>query len=320
MIGEAVVLDLRPARLPSRALAFALDAAIMGLLGVIVLVVTSLVGADFDGALAAAVTIAVIVGILVGYPLLWETLTRGRSPGKYALGLRVVRDDGGPIRFRHALTRALTGVLLDFGVITAGTGIVAIVVSLCSAQGKRLGDLLAGTLVLRERVPRAATSAIPSVDPGLAAWATGLELSRVPDDLALTARQFLARAPELAPHVRVSMGERLAGDVAARVAPAPPPGVPPEPYLAAVLGERRRRETARLAASSSASSAPDARPWSASIPEQASGPPSVPGAPAGGQPASGQPAGRSPASGQPAGTPASGHPAGAPASGFAPPG
>jgi hypothetical protein len=83
--------------------------------------------------------------------------------------------------------------------------------------------------------------------PGpLAGWAAGLELSGLPDAVALSARQFLQRATDLDPAVRRSLGERLAGQVASQVSPAPPPGTPPESYLAAVLAERRRRAEARL--------------------------------------------------------------------------
>jgi len=162
--GEAVALDLRPARVPSRALALLVDVVAMGVLLIGVLVLVALAGDSFDPALAAALFLAVAVLVLVGWPTAWETLTRGRSPGKYAMGLRVVRDDGGPIRFRHAFTRALTGLVVDFGVLSGGTGVVAVVVSASSARGKRVGDLLAGTVVLRERVPReaSATGALPA--------------------------------------------------------------------------------------------------------------------------------------------------------------
>ena len=248
VIGEAVELDVRTARLPSRALGLALDILIMLVLLLVVLLVMSAVGADVDPALAAAVSLITTVGVFVGYPLLWETLTRGRSPGKYAMGLRVVRTDGGPIVFRHALARALAGFIVDFGLLSLFTGLIGIVVSASTAQGQRIGDLLAGTVVVRERLPRTGLESLPPPDPGLAAWARGCELSRLPDDLALAARQFLVRAPQLAGGVRASLAERLAADVSARVAPPPPPGVPAEPYLLAVLGERRRRETDRLTA------------------------------------------------------------------------
>jgi hypothetical protein len=124
---------------------------------------------------------------------------------------------------------------------------VALITSLASAQGKRLGDYLAGTVVVRERVPVRAAPVTP-MPPPLAAWAAGLDLSRVPDDLALAARQYLSRAGELAPSVRDEMGARLAGSLAAVTAPPPPPGTPAWAFLAAVLAERRQRELSRLGA------------------------------------------------------------------------
>jgi uncharacterized RDD family membrane protein YckC len=239
VVGEAVELDLAPAKLPTRGLAFALDAVIVGVLLTVVVIVVVVSGVDLDSALATALTVVLVVLGLVAWPTAWETLTRGRTPGKAAFGLRVVRDDGGPIRFRHALVRALAGLFIDFGLLS---GVIAMVVSACSRQGQRVGDLLAGTLVLRERVPRSTRArALPPPDPALAGWASTLQLAALPDDLALAARQFLGRTRELDPTVRRTLGERLASDVAARVAPPPPPGVPAETYLVAVLAERRRR-------------------------------------------------------------------------------
>lgn len=263
MIGEAVELEVRAARLPSRALAFAVDVVIMVLLLVALLLAISLIGDRVDDALAAAVGLGLVVATFVGYPLLWETLTRGRTPGKYAMGLRVVRTDGGPIVFRHALARALAGFIVDFGLLSLFTGLIGIVTSAVSARGQRVGDLLAGSLVVRERLPRAGLASLPPADPALAAWATGCELARLPDDLALAARQFLVRAPQLAPGVRASLAQRLAGDVVARVAPPPPAGVPAEAYLLAVLGERRRRETERLGGRPAA---PSSGTWAAPPP------------------------------------------------------
>ena len=239
--GEAVLLELRLAKLPSRGVAEMMDLTV--LLGIFLAV--SLVGAltglgaSLDGAASAGLALLVIVGILVGYPVLLETLSRGRSLGKMAMGLRVVRDDGGPIRFRHALVRGLLALfeIYPFGVI-------AIPTSLISTKGKRVGDYLAGTVVVRERVPNVSAPMV-SMPPGLASWAATLELSGLPDDLALSARQFMSRATELSPQARVSLGGQIAGDVSRFVAPPPPPGCPPEPYLAAVLAERRRRELAR---------------------------------------------------------------------------
>ena len=149
------------------------------------------------------------VAVIVGYPVSFETLTRGRSLGKMALGLRVVREDGGPIRFRHALVRGLVGVV-EFW-MTGGS--VALITSLASSKGKRVGDFLAGTVVVRERMPTQAAP-IAMMPPQLAGWASTLDLARVPDDLALAARQFLGRFQDLAPEVRESMGSRLAAAMA----------------------------------------------------------------------------------------------------------
>ncbi len=181
------------------------------------------------------------VAVILGYPVSFETLTRGRSLGKMALGLRVVREDGGPIRFRHALVRGLAGIV-EFW-LTGGA--VALITSLASSKGKRVGDFLAGTVVVRERMPTQAAP-IAMMPPQLAGWASTLDLARVPDDLALAARQFLGRFQDLAPEVRESMGGRLATAMAGVTSPPPPPGVPAWAFLSAVLAERRRREMARM--------------------------------------------------------------------------
>lgn len=239
--GDAVVLELRLAKLASRGLALGIDLAVqLTVLFAGVLVVGGLLGSA-DAALAAAAGLTFYVAVIVGYPAAMETATRGRSLGKLAMGLRVVREDGGPVRFRHAFVRALLGVVEIW--LTFGS--VALITSLASRQGRRLGDYLAGTLVVRERVPVAGHPVAP-MPPPLAGWAAGLDLSRLPDDLALAARQFLTRAGELSPAARDDMGSRIATAVAAVTAPAPPPGTPPWAFLAAVLAERRRRELARM--------------------------------------------------------------------------
>jgi uncharacterized RDD family membrane protein YckC len=253
--GEAVVLELRLAKLASRLLSLLIDLAVQLVLWVVGLLVIGGFANSADDAAASAIRLVFLVLVIVGYPVAFETLSRGRTLGKLALGLRVVREDGGPIRFRHALVRALAEVIE----IWLTVGIVALVVSLASSQGKRLGDYLAGTVVVRERVPRS-TAAVVTMPPQLAWWASGLDLSRLPDDLALAARQFLSRSRELAPEIRESMGARLAASVAACTSPPAPTGVPAWAFLSAVLAERRRRETVRLGASSAAQPPPYGQP------------------------------------------------------------
>ncbi|MCO4700577.1 RDD family protein [Streptomyces sp. RO-S4] len=239
--GEAVALELRPAKLPSRGLAVLLDlaAAVAAYVGVTLVLVAAT--ASLDRAAQTAVTIATFVLVLVGGPILVETLSHGRSLGKMACGLRVVRDDGGPIRFRHALVRGLLGVIE----ILMTFGVVACIASLVSARGRRLGDVFAGTLVVRERVPAGQGGYVPPPPPWLAGRFAELDLSAVPDGLWLAVRQYLTRIRQLDPQVGWSMAERLAADVAGRTGAPVPPGLPPAMYLAAMLHERQTREAQR---------------------------------------------------------------------------
>ncbi|MCX5111582.1 RDD family protein [Streptomyces sp. NBC_00378] len=240
--GDAVVLGLRPAKLPSRALALAIDLAVVGAAFVLVSIGLAIATATLDEAALAAVSVAAFLLVLVGGPIAVETLSHGRSLGKLACGLRVVRDDGGPIRFRHALVRGAMGVveiLMTFGV-------VACIASLVSARGRRLGDVFAGTLVVRERVPAGRAAAVPPPPPWLVGRFAGLDLSAVPESLWSAVRQYLTRMHQLDAQVGWSMAERLAGELAERTGVPTPEGVPAGAYLAAVVNERQARDARRV--------------------------------------------------------------------------
>lgn len=281
MTGEAVALDLRVARLGSRSVALFIDLLlkIVGMFAVVLLF--GQVGI-LDEAAGRALGLVLYVAIWLGYPVAFETLWRGKTPGKAVMGLRVVRDDGGPVRFRHALIRGLLGAVVELPGISSF--ILPVVVSLMSKRAKRLGDLAAGTIVIQERVPSRAMAVVPMPAP-LAQWAATLDLSRVSNELALGIRGFFERAGELSPQARDQLGHSLITAVVAVIAPAPPPGAPAWAILAAVLAERRRRDEYRLlqqrqVAMSAASPAqtwqgPNQPGWGASpaAPWQASAPP-----------------------------------------------
>ncbi|MFD9538410.1 RDD family protein [Streptomyces sp. NPDC060010] len=239
--GDAVVLGLRPARLPSRALAICLDALVYGAGYLLVSIGIVFATASLDDAAQAAVSVGMFLLVLVGVPIAVETLTHGRSLGKLALGLRVVREDGGPIRFRHALVRGAMGVVELL--ITFGS--VACIASLVSSRGRRLGDVFAGTLVVRERVPGVRVMPVPPPPPWLAGRFTGLDLSAVPDGLWLTIRQYLTRMNQLDPHTGAAMAAKLADEVVARTGTPPPAGVPAAAFLMAIVHERQSRDAAR---------------------------------------------------------------------------
>ncbi len=238
--GEAVAIDLRVARVGSRMVGASLDAVVqIILLGVLVALSAR---AASDEAIGAALFLVSYVLAAVGYPLVLETLWNGKTLGKAAMGLRAVRDDGAPMRFRQALVRALMRAIVEgpFPLF----GVPAIICSMISDRGKRIGDLMAGTVVLQERIPTSGTD-VPYMPPPLAAWAGTLDLSRFDDAMALSARQFLGRAADLSDAARESLGARLVSAVQQVVTPPPPMGTPGWAYLSAVLAERRRRDEQR---------------------------------------------------------------------------
>ncbi|WP_330251397.1 RDD family protein [Nocardia sp. NBC_00565] len=239
--GEAVALELPIARIPTRATAFLLDVLVQFALGSLLLLGLSLLllFSGADSAWFSAALITSIVGTLVGYPVLCETLMRGRTIGKLALGLRVVRGDGGPIDFRHALTRGLAGVIVDFWMLGA-FGAVGVLTSMCSPNARRVGDVLAGTVVVhsQRRVPFPLLAVAP---PWLVAWSGQLDLSGIHEDLALAVRQYLSRVNTLTPAAQANLGRTLVIAVCDRLGIPVPAGYPPVQILGAVIAERQRR-------------------------------------------------------------------------------
>jgi uncharacterized RDD family membrane protein YckC len=244
--GDAVVLDVSAATFPVRMAARLIDMLIQIVVLIITLIVIAAAANGLNGAAIAAIVVVDLVLILVGYPTIFETLSRGKTIGKMAMGLRVVAEDGGPVRFRQALVRALAGLFEIWTIVLAP---VALITSLASAKGKRVGDMFAGTYVIYERVPGRGNLApeFAAVPPPLTGWAAQLELSGLPDQDAEAAGSYLRRFYDLQPAARDALGLQLAAAIAARVSPPPPPGTPPAAYLAAVLAVRRHREQARLA-------------------------------------------------------------------------
>jgi len=239
VIGEGVLLDARAASFATRLLGALIDVAALAvvLIGVIVLIAQDWF--PVTEASARITSIMLIAGATVILPTVVETLSRGRSLGKLVTGTRIVRDDGGPIRFRQALVRALVGV----GELWATLGSVALICSLVQPQGKRVGDILAGTYAVRVR-GRAPSRPPIGMPAHLAGWARTADIRRLPDGLALAVRQFLVRTGTLHPASRIQLGTDLATEVGRYVAPLPPLGTHPEYFLAAVVAERRDRELA----------------------------------------------------------------------------
>ena len=247
VVGEGVALDVRPAGFMLRAASGLIDAiATFLFLFLLIWAFASalegnyrLTGQRPDAALAGAMVTSLIVGTLVLTPLTVETLTRGRSLGRFIMGLRIVRDDGGAAGFRHALIRALVG----FFELFATSGGIAILTGLLNARSKRLGDLLAGTYAQNERAPRltATTSPLPH---GLEAWANVADVATLPDRVARRMRDYLTQAPRLEPAARFRTAGVVAREVKEFVHPIP--DVDADTFLRAVAAVRRQREATAL--------------------------------------------------------------------------
>ncbi len=239
VLGEGVAIDSAAGSVVMRAGSGVIDAIIMyGGFWVGVSLLQPLLS-SVNEALVRAIIVAFVVAWFAGIPALVETLTRGLSVGRLALGLRIVRDDGGPVSARYAFGRALVGLFEVY----LSLGLVAVIASFLSARGKRIGDMLVGTYAMRTRGGRTAMPAV--VMPfGMTEWAEHSDVRRLPDGLALTARMFLGRAHQMSHDARYRFGTQIADQLREYVAPPPPDGTHPETFIAAVLATRRDREYA----------------------------------------------------------------------------
>jgi uncharacterized RDD family membrane protein YckC len=237
--GEAVSLDLPPGPLGLHVVSAFLDVLVSLVVLVAGIWLTAVLASD--SALASVgITVTAVVALLV-LPTTVETLSRGRSLGKLVTGLRTVRDDAGPISFMHAFVRALLGLVE----IWLFYGVPAFICGLVSRKGKRIGDYVAGTYVVRARV-RLVLPPPPTMPPPLAGWARSADIAPLPERLMLSVRQVLGRIDTLAPQTRQALVASLAQEVSAYVSPPPPYGTPAEAYLAAVISEHRDRDLARM--------------------------------------------------------------------------
>jgi RDD domain protein len=236
--GEAVALEVRAASAGLRILSGLIDYSLYA--GGLVMSLLSWNKVSLSPSSEAIALVLLSLALLFWMlllPLTIEVLSRGQSAGRLITGTRVVRDDGGSIRFRHALVRTLLATIE----IWLAYGVLASLVCIVTRRGKRLGDLLAGTYVVHER---SAIQTAPPVlmPPELAGWASQADLRALPGNLALVARTFLQRGSAMRPAPRARLSVQLAAAVEPYVAPPAPEGTHPERFLAAVLAERRDRE------------------------------------------------------------------------------
>lgn len=231
---EQVDLQYDLAGLGSRFMAMAVDMLIQGAVVAALVAVFGLGAAVFavsfrdlfgrDGALVLSVGVAVAVLLVFlftwGYFLVFELVWNGQTPGKRVAGIRVLTTRGEPVTLVHALVRNLLR-LVDILPTSYMVGAISILVT---RRGQRLGDLAAGTVVVRERhaeLPRT----LPPLDPALT-LPPHLASAFSSDDVRL-ARDFLLRAPDLTRARRSELGGQIAATLRARLRAAGQP-VPPD--------------------------------------------------------------------------------------------
>lgn len=154
---EAVELDIATASVGLRGLAYIIDLVVLGVAIVVVLLV-GLSALSATGVADPVVWIIVlsIAAMWIVVPMVVEAVTTGRSLGKRIAKLRVVTVEAGPIGWRHAAIRATVGLFE----LIATSGVIGFFVALATPRGQRLGDLVAGTLVVREAVSRGDVSPV----------------------------------------------------------------------------------------------------------------------------------------------------------------
>ena len=235
---EAVVLDVETAGFASRVLAGLLDLTIQV---VVIFFFTLVLSLAFVGDESGTVTAFAVVFFLVffGYPIAFETLLRGRTPGKMALGIRAVTIDGAPIRLRETTLRAMGGVV---DLLLPPGGVTGALFVLFTPRHQRVGDLIAGTIVIRDPERFVVTPALWfSAPSGLEAYAETIDPTAITVEQYTVIRSFLTRGSALAPAVRNTIAIDLANRLALEIRHLPPQWVPPEAFLLCAMARYQRR-------------------------------------------------------------------------------
>ena len=209
---EGVQLALPLAGIGSRFMALSIDYLIAGVALLIAILAALELGGDTAATIVAATA---VLAINVGYFTLFEVFGGGRTLGKRATALRVVTDGGGQVGLRASLIRNILRVL-ELALFFYAPAIVSV---LATKNNQRLGDLAAGTLVVRdtklETVVSAAQTA-PVSSERYASW----DVTGVGEEEAGAVRSFLERRYQLRPGARRALAEQMAGRLRPLVAGA----------------------------------------------------------------------------------------------------
>ncbi|HZH14139.1 MAG TPA: RDD family protein [Archangium sp.] len=206
---ERVSLSLPVAGIGYRCLAYLADLFLLFLFWVVAYFTFTLLVSDVLGfvqGLSGLTQTLLVVGVFATQWVYWtaaELLMGGQTPGKRLVGIRVVRVDGSPVGVLESAVRNLVRIV-DFLPLFYAAGCLSV---LLTRQHRRLGDVLAGTLLVREERIDLDKYTASAATPG--ALPTAARAERLtPEELELIL-SFLARAPELEPEARTRLGTKL---------------------------------------------------------------------------------------------------------------
>ncbi len=204
---EQITLEFALAGIGSRALALTLDTLLQGVLYLIVILIAVFLVPStalgwIPGAWAPAIAIFLAFCIYWGYFAAFEALWRGQTPGKRVVGIRVVKDSGRPINAIEGIGRNLMRAVDGF--LFYAVGLVCMMIS---RENRRLGDYVAGTLVVHDK-----KTAEVKPDWDLASTAISTpspELGQLSEEDLIVIETYLHRRVDLDPMVRVNTAIRV---------------------------------------------------------------------------------------------------------------
>ena len=212
---EQIKINYSIAGIGSRFYAALIDIAVMTLIALIGIYVIARAITDLDerfGNWLVAIAGIAMFAFLWGYYMVFEITTNGQSPGKRALGLRVIKVHGYPISFSDSAIRNLVRIV-DFLPFFYGAGLVAM---LLNKNWQRLGDLAAGTLVVKEDTKISPSAArTPTIRKSTFVYADWIQLDQLTDAELVSIREYLSRRGTL-PRLRRIQLVRAIGTPIAR--------------------------------------------------------------------------------------------------------
>lgn len=248
---EGVLLEFRPSGIATRVVGRIVDILVLGILFWVASLVLVLFASSAESWVAIAAFVVLTFLMLFGYPVAMEVLGGGRTLGHRATGTRVIRVDGGPVRFRNSAIRSI--LFLVDGIMTLGFG--GVVAILTSSRGQRLGDQAAGTMVVKLVDKTWADFTTPRVTDGYEKLADRIDVGRLSRSEVLLAVELLRRGSEMRYGAQTDLAERVAAHLDSKLGSVREHGVPLDAFLLVVVGAwaasgGRRIDTNRLAASS----------------------------------------------------------------------